>query len=65
MSADQWRRDRDTLLGVLRDYEFGKIMNFGEDDNGAPTREMIEQRIASVNRRIADLDTKLAQEPKA
>lgn len=62
MTADHWRKTRETLLRVLRDYKSG--VTHGEDDNGAPTREMTAARIASVKRRIADLDAKLVREAK-
>ncbi len=60
MSNKDLHKERADLLTILEHYESGGVTRF-DDDNGAATSEMNEQRIALVKRRIADLDEKIAR----
>ena len=64
MSRKDLHKERADLLTILKHYESGGVTHF-DDDNGAPTSEMNEQRIALVKRRIADLDEKIARDSNA
>ena len=58
----RWRKDRETLLRALRDFEMLRLTEpaqSGELDLGL---DSTDQRIASIKRRIADLEAKLPQE---
>jgi len=58
MSKDEWTNERERLLDVLAAFERGNRA-FDEDERGELTRDVTDERIASLNERIAYLDTKL------
>jgi len=58
-TKERWRKDRETLIRVLRDFETGRLAHPGEDEEGDLDLDTTDERIASIKRRIADLDAKL------
>ncbi len=52
-TIERWLKDREKLLKTLRDHDAGKIDHLGQRD-----RKLF---VASVKRRIANLDKKIAR----
>lgn len=59
MGSENWTEERERLLGLLQDYESGKVTHFEGDDSGQLRRETTAERIVSLKHRIADLDARL------
>ena len=60
VTLERWRKDRATLLRALRDFETARL-DYGEDEDDNCGLDSTEQRIASIKRRIADLEARLPQ----
>ncbi len=59
MTSENWTEERERLLGLLRDYEAGKITRLDEIDDGAVKRPTTEERLAIIRQRLAALDARL------
>ncbi|MEO6361546.1 MAG: hypothetical protein ABIO43_13400 [Sphingomicrobium sp.] len=61
MTREEMLADQKRLQELLHSYESGGLTHFDEDEKGELTRDVTEERIASVRERLAWLDKRLAE----
>lgn len=59
MTSENWTEERERLLGLIHDYETGKVLPLDEVDDGLIKRATTEQRLGVIKQRLAALNDRL------
>jgi hypothetical protein len=63
--SENWHEERHRILALLTDLESGNITHFDEDERGKLRGETTGVTVERLNRRLAELDSRLGPREEA